>query len=37
MRIDGFYGFKISEGWYGSVGGFYRESDGVRDPQFQRG
>src|SRR5678816_2245992 len=35
MRLDGFYGFKISEGWYGSVGGFYRESDGVRDPQFK--
>jgi hypothetical protein len=33
-RLDGFYGFKISEGWYGSVGGFYRTSDGVRDPQF---
>jgi hypothetical protein len=33
-RLDGFYGFKISEGWYGSVGGFYRVSDGVRDPQF---
>jgi len=33
-RADGFYGFKISEGWYGSVGGFYRVSDGVRDPQF---
>jgi hypothetical protein len=33
-RFDGFYGFKISDGWYGSVGGFYRESDGVRDPQF---
>jgi len=33
-RADGFYGFKISEGWYGSVGGFYRVSDGVRDSQF---
>jgi outer membrane receptor protein involved in Fe transport len=33
-RVDGFYGFKLSEGWYGSVGGFYRVSDGVRDPQF---
>lgn len=33
-RFDGFYGFKISDGWYGSVGGFYRQSDGVRDPQF---
>jgi len=35
IRADGFYGFKISEGWYGSVGGFYRVSDGVRDPQFE--
>jgi TonB dependent receptor/TonB-dependent Receptor Plug Domain len=35
LRVDGFYGFKIAEGWYGSVGGFYRESDGVRDPQFK--
>ena len=33
-RFDGFYGFPVAEGWYGSVGGFYRESDGVRDPQF---
>jgi hypothetical protein len=33
-RVDGFYGFKVSEGWYGSFGGFYRVSDGVRDPQF---
>jgi outer membrane cobalamin receptor len=35
LRVDGFYGFKIADGWYGSVGGFYRESDGVRDPQFK--
>jgi len=33
-RTDGFYGFKISDGWYGSVGGFYRDSKGVRPPQF---
>lgn len=33
-RLDGFTGFKLGEGWYGSVGGFYRVSDGVRDPQF---
>jgi hypothetical protein len=33
-RTDVFYGFKISDGWYGSVGGFYRRSDGVRPPQF---
>ncbi|WP_129642998.1 TonB-dependent receptor [Peristeroidobacter agariperforans] len=33
-RFDGFTGFKVGEGWYGSVGGFYRTSDGVRDPEF---
>lgn len=33
-RVDGFYGFKVAESWYGSVGGFWRTSDGVRDPQF---
>lgn len=34
-RLDGFTGFKVAEGWYGSVGGFWRTSDGVRDPQFK--
>jgi outer membrane receptor protein involved in Fe transport len=34
-RVDGFYGFPIAENWYGSIGGFYRQSDGVRDPQFR--
>ncbi len=34
-RADGFYGFKIADNWYGSVGGFWRTSDGVRDPQFK--
>jgi outer membrane receptor protein involved in Fe transport len=33
-RVDGFTGFKLGEGWYGSFGGFYRISDGVRDPEF---
>lgn len=35
-RIDGFYGFPLgtSGNWFGSVGGFYRDSNGVRDPQF---
>lgn len=35
-RLDGFYGFPIGKdsGWYGSIGGFWRKSDGVRDPQF---
>ncbi|MDE1898223.1 MAG: TonB-dependent receptor [Xanthomonadaceae bacterium] len=34
-RLDGFYGFKVADGWYGSVGGFARTSNGVRDPQFK--
>lgn len=34
-RFDGFVGGKIAEGWYGTLGGFYRASDGVRDPQFR--
>ena len=33
-RLDGFDGFKVAENWYGSAGGFYRDSDGVRNPQF---
>jgi hypothetical protein len=33
-RVDGFYSFKIVDGWYGSAGGFYRDSSGVRDPQY---
>jgi len=33
-RVDGFFGFPIATDWYGSVGGFYRVSDGVRSPQF---
>ncbi|TLY63094.1 MAG: hypothetical protein E6K52_04475, partial [Gammaproteobacteria bacterium] len=35
IRADGFYGFKVTEGWLASVGGFYRSSDGVRSPQFK--
>lgn len=33
-RIDGYYGAKIADKWYASVGGFYRTSDGIRDSQF---
>ncbi len=33
-RLDSFYGFPMGKGWYGSVGGFYRVSKGVRAPQF---
>lgn len=34
-RFDGYLGGKIGDGWYASVGGFYRVSDGVRNPQFR--
>jgi len=34
-RLDAFYGFQGTEGWYASVGGFYRGSNGVRPPQFK--
>jgi outer membrane receptor for ferrienterochelin and colicin len=33
-RVDGFTGFPISDSWYGSFGGFWRVTDGVRDPEF---
>ena len=33
-RVDAFYSGKIKDGWYGSIGGFYRVSDGVRNPQY---
>jgi len=34
-RVDAFVGGPIAPGWYGSAGGFYRSSDGVRSPQFK--
>ncbi|HEY4079127.1 MAG TPA: TonB-dependent receptor [Burkholderiaceae bacterium] len=34
-RVDGFYGFQVAPNWYASIGGFYRESNGVRKPQFK--
>jgi outer membrane receptor protein involved in Fe transport len=34
-RVDAFAGGPIAPGWYGSAGGFYRSSDGVRKPQFK--
>jgi TonB-dependent receptor-like protein len=33
-RVDLFESGKLAEGWYGSIGGFYRTSEGVRDPQY---
>ena len=34
-RLDWFTGFPVGNGWYGSFGGFWRSSDGVRDPEFK--
>jgi hypothetical protein len=34
-RLDAFSGFPVGKsGWYGSLGGFWRTSSGVRDPEF---
>jgi iron complex outermembrane receptor protein len=33
-RFDAFYGGKIADGWYGTIGGFHRKTNGVRDAQF---
>jgi outer membrane receptor protein involved in Fe transport len=33
-RVDVFSGAPMGNGWYYSVGGFYRITDGVRDPGF---
>jgi outer membrane receptor protein involved in Fe transport len=33
-RVDVFESGKLTDGWYGSIGGFYRKGDGVRDPQY---
>jgi len=33
-RGDVYYGGKLADDWYFSAGGFYRESDGVRDTEF---
>jgi iron complex outermembrane receptor protein len=33
-RIDGFYGGKIADKWYATIGGFHRTTQGVRDGQF---
>jgi outer membrane receptor protein involved in Fe transport len=33
-RVDAFISGKVLDGWYASIGGFYRQSDGVRDPQY---
>jgi outer membrane receptor protein involved in Fe transport len=33
-RADLFESGKLTDGWYGSIGGYYEESDGVRNPQY---
>jgi outer membrane receptor protein involved in Fe transport len=33
-RLDGFYGGPLARDWFVSLGGFYRVSDGIRNPQF---
>ena len=33
-RLDGFYGGPVARDWFVSIGGFYRVSDGIRNPQF---
>ena len=34
VRADFFYGAPFAEGWTASLGGFYRQDDGIRDPGF---
>lgn len=33
-RVDGYYGTRLDENWGVFVGGFYRQSDGMRDTGF---
>ncbi len=33
-RVDVFESGKLATGWYGSIGGYYVDSDGVRNPQY---
>lgn len=33
-RVDGFFGGKIADGWYGTIGGFHRKTNSVRDAGF---
>ena len=33
-RADFYYGGKIADGWYGTLGGYYQTSHGVRDSGF---
>ncbi|MGH8199465.1 MAG: TonB-dependent receptor plug domain-containing protein, partial [Steroidobacteraceae bacterium] len=33
-RIDVFESGKVANGWYGSIGGYYWQSNGIRDPKY---
>ncbi len=33
-RVDAFESGKIANGWYGSIGGYYMQSNGIRNPQY---
>jgi outer membrane receptor protein involved in Fe transport len=33
-RVDLFESGKIADGWYGSIGGYYLQDDGIRNPQY---
>jgi outer membrane receptor protein involved in Fe transport len=33
-RVDLFFGGPVAAGWHASVGGFWREEDGIRDPGY---
>jgi outer membrane receptor protein involved in Fe transport len=33
-RVDLFFGGPVGGGWHASVGGFWREEDGIRDPGY---
>jgi outer membrane receptor protein involved in Fe transport len=33
-RVDGFYSGPVGQDWFGSIGGFYRTSNGVRNSQY---
>jgi hypothetical protein len=33
-RVDAFNSGKITDGWYYSIGGYYWQSNGIRDPQY---
>jgi outer membrane receptor protein involved in Fe transport len=33
-RVDAYNSGKITDGWYYSIGGYYWQSNGIRDPQY---